>query len=111
VEIDQLQATENVTVLVPKGRLDVSAAKAFSLFLNQLVRSGCIRIVVDCGEITFIGSAGLGAIVGGFKLARKASGELRIARPQQQMRLVLDLSALTATLRPYASVEAAVASF
>ena len=56
-------------------------------------------------------SSGLGAIVGGLKAARNAGGELRIARANQQVLLVLDLTSLNRVLTPYETVEEASAGF
>jgi anti-sigma B factor antagonist len=66
---------------------------------------------VDCSEISFIDSGGLGSIVASLKVARQLEGDVRIACVTDQMRVVLRLTALGAVLKPYASVEEAVADF
>jgi anti-sigma B factor antagonist len=50
-------------------------------------------------------------VIGGLKVARQAGGDLRIARPNQQVQLVLDLTSLNQVLRPYGSLEEALAGF
>ena len=111
VQIDLQQASERVTVLAPKGRLDMSSAPAFRERVRQLIDAGTSQLVVDFGEVSFVDSSGLGAVIGGLKLSRQAGGDLRIARPNQQVLLVLDLTSLNRVLQPYASLEEALAGF
>ena len=44
------------------------------------------------------------------KTTRMAGGDLRIARASDQARLVLELTTLDRVLKPYATVEEAIAS-
>jgi anti-sigma B factor antagonist len=111
VQIDLQQASERVTVLAPKGRLDMSSAPAFRERVRQLIDAGTSQLVVDFGEVSFVDSSGLGAVIGGLKLSRQSGGDLRIARPNQQVLLVLDLTSLNRVLQPYASLEEALAGF
>ena len=66
-------------------------------------------LVVDLDAVTFVDSSGLGALIGGLKAARQAGGDLRIARPGEQARAILELTTLNRVLRPHRTVEAAVA--
>ena len=50
------------------------------------------------------------ALIGGLKSARE-SGDMRIARPAEQARTVLQLTTLDRVLRPYATIEEALAGF
>jgi len=109
VQIELQQARERVTVLAPKGRLDMSTAPLFRERVRELVASGAAHLVVDLEDVTFVDSSGLGAVIGGLKAARQAGGDLRIARPNQQVLLVLDLTSLNRVLRPYGSLEEALA--
>jgi anti-sigma B factor antagonist len=109
VQIEMQQAHERVTVVAPKGRLDMASASSFRERVLQLVQSGSTHLVIDLAEVSFVDSSGLGAIIGGLKVARQAGGELRIARPNQQVLLVLDLTSLNRVLEPYGTVEEAVA--
>jgi anti-sigma B factor antagonist len=62
-------------------------------------------------QVNFIDSSGLGALISGLKSARQAGGDLRIANPGEQARVVLKLTTLDRVLRPYDSVEDALADF
>jgi len=111
VQIERQPDSKRVTIVTPKGRLDMASAPAFREQVKQLVESGTVHLVVDLAEVGFVDSSGLGAVIGGLKVTRQAGGDLRIARPNQQVRLVLDLTSLNRVLRPYATVEQALSGF
>ena len=91
------------------GRLDLLSAADVKGRLAQVVALGDRRVVVDLKEVPFVDSSGLGALIGGLKAARQAGGDLRIARPAQQAQTILELTTLNRVLRPYATVEEALA--
>lgn len=96
-----------VVVLQPKGRLNMVAAPALRKQLNDIVDGGGSRIVVDLSETEFIDSSGLGALIAGLKIARKAGGDLCLAAPSKQVCTVLELSNLDRVLRTCDSVDSA----
>ena len=91
------------------GRLDLASAAEVKQRLTRAIAEGHRRLVVDLGDVTFIDSSGLGALIGGLKAARLQRGDLRIARPAEQARLVLELTTLDRVLQPYPTVEEALA--
>jgi anti-anti-sigma factor len=107
VQIDTRRQGERVTVFAPRGRLDLSTSAAFRDRMRDVVTSGGALVVVDLSGVTFVDSSGLGAIIGGLRLARQAGGELRIACPTEQVRMVLNITSLDRVLRPYESLEEA----
>jgi anti-sigma B factor antagonist len=98
------------TIFRPVGRIDLSSASEIKRRLADAVELGRPRLVVDLGDVPFIDSSGLGALISGLKVARAAGGYLRIARPNAQARLILELTTLHRVLTPYDSVEAALAA-
>ena len=97
--------TETSTaVLKPEGRLNMVAAPGLKSQLDELVRSGKTRIVVDLDQVTFIDSSGLGALISGLKASRQAGGDLRIAQVPEQVLTVLRLTNLDRVLRAHPTV-------
>jgi len=94
----------STAVLQPTGRLNMVAAPAFKDLVEETVAAGQVRIVVDLGEVTFIDSSGLGALIAGLKTARQAGGDLRIADIPEQVMTVLRLTNLDRVLRAHATV-------
>ena len=94
----------STAVLQPAGRLNMVAAPAFKDLVEETVAGGRVRIVVDLGEVTFIDSSGLGALIAGLKTARQAGGDLRIADVPEQVMTVLRLTNLDRVLRAHTTV-------
>jgi anti-sigma B factor antagonist len=93
-------------VIRTSGRLNMVAAPKLRDLVAHIVRQdGRSQVVVDLADTNFIDSSGLGALVAGLKTARAAGGDLRIARAQAQILLVLNLTNMDQVLRPYATVE------
>jgi anti-sigma B factor antagonist len=72
-----------------------------------VIDDGSSHVVVDLAETSFIDSSGLGALIGVLKRARSEGGDLRIATPSEQVRMVLGLTNLDRVLRPHESLDEA----
>jgi anti-sigma B factor antagonist len=102
---------EGVAVAEIVGDLNLLCASDVRTGLAAAVGDGHRRLVVDLSQVNFIDSSGLGALISGLKSARQAGGDLRIASPGEQARVVLKLTTLDRVLRPYDSVEDALDGF
>lgn len=107
IEFDVRTTSDHIGVVVPRGRLNMVAARELRQRLTGLVDQGTVRIVVDLAETTFLDSSALGALVAGLKTARQAGGDLRIARPTESVLMVFKLTNLDKVLRPRDDVETA----
>ena len=98
----------DATVLRCEGRLTMGTAPTLRSAIDSAVTSGQARLVIDLAGTAFVDSSGLGALVSGLKRTRQVGGDLRIASPQEQVRMVLDLTNLDRILQPFDTVEDAV---
>jgi anti-sigma B factor antagonist len=101
---------DSTAVIRPNGRLTMVSTASLRSLVTETVESGRNHIVVDLSSTDFIDSSGLGALVAGLKTARQAGGDLRIAKPSEQVRTVLQLTNLDRVLRPAASIQGAFGS-
>ena len=100
---------DGAAVVRLNGRLDLGSAADVKQRLTRAIAEGHHLVVVDLAAVAFIDSSGLGALISGLKAARYQNRELRIARPSEQARVVLELTTLDRVLRPYPTVEEALA--
>ncbi|ONI65274.1 anti-anti-sigma factor [Leifsonia sp. ALI-44-B] len=104
-------STENVdtdiAVVRGDGRLNMVSAPQLRETVLAALDAGRRRIVVDLSNTSFMDSSGLGALIGCLKSARQADGDLRIAAPNEQLRMVLKLSNVDRVLRSYDSADEA----
>lgn len=106
-----IERTDGIAVIRPRGRLNMVSAPQFSTMVDELVTAGCARLVVDLSSTAFIDSSGLGALVASLKLVRRAGGDLRLAATTPQIDMVLHLTNLDRVLKPSLTVDAARALF
>ena len=111
MEIDVETRGNRVAVIGFAGRLDMLSAVDVKQKLVEVVEGGSHRLVIDLDKVSFVDSSGLGALISGLKAARVAGGDLRLARPDKQVRYILEVSTLERVLRPYATVEEALAGY
>ncbi|TPG28197.1 STAS domain-containing protein [Mycolicibacterium hodleri] len=97
----------DVTVIQPKGRLNMGGASTLRKQLQGIVDGGSSRIVVDLSATEFVDSSGLGALISGLKIARQAGGDLRITATPAQVTTVLELTNLNRVLPTYDSADTA----
>jgi anti-sigma B factor antagonist len=108
----QTRTTENgITVVAPSGRLDVAGAPALKAAIGDAVKSGPSRLVIDMEGVSFVDSTGLGSVIAALKLVRGSKGDLRLAAPNQQVRVVLELTTLDRVFAYYPTVEDALTDF
>ncbi len=108
LEVETRPAVNGVTVLAPSGRLDVAGAPALREALGEVVRDAPAKVVIDMAGVSFVDSTGLGSVIAALKQIRGTQGELRLAAPNQQIRVVLELTTLDRVFPYYATVEEAL---
>jgi anti-anti-sigma factor len=111
LEVETRPTPNGVTVLAPTGRLDVAGAPALRNAVGEVVREGPTKVVIDMEGVSFVDSTGLGSVIAALKQIRGTQGELRLAAPNQQVRVVLELTTLDQVFPYYATVEEALTGF
>ena len=111
LDVQTRQADNGVTVVAPTGRLDVAGAPALKDAINEAVKNGPQRVIIDMEGVSFVDSTGLGSVIAVLKQLRSSQGELRLAAPNQQVRVVLELTTLDRVFPYYATVEEALTGF
>ncbi len=96
-----------VAVLHLDGRLNMVSAARLREAVTSTVAKGHTRIAVNLANVDFMDSSGLGALISGLKTARQAGGDLRIAAPSEQVKLVLQLTNMERVLLAHERAETA----
>ena len=102
----------DVTILDLRGRLvfdegDVSCAER----IDRLIREERIQIVVNLQDVSYIDSAGVGALVSKYVTLRKRGGNLKLMCLSERVRHVLSIAQLFGVFESFESEELAVRSF
>ena len=98
MEITRNELGGGVAVLRLVGKLNIVSASTLRDFVRVAIAEDQIWLTVDMTRVDFLDSSGLGALINGLKSARLAGGDLRIIGPNEQVRLVLNLTNLDTLL-------------
>lgn len=111
LDVQTRQADNGVTVVAPTGRLDVAGAPTLKDAISETLKNGHPKVVIDLEGVSFVDSTGLGSVIAALKQIRTSFGDLRLAAPNQQVRVVLELTTLDRVFPCYATVEDALTGF
>jgi anti-sigma B factor antagonist len=104
----QSRVLGDVTLFALTGRFDAHEAPGFAAALKEAASSVPARLVVNLGEVHFIDSMALGALVQNMKHCRQQGGDLRICNLQQPVRIIFELTRLDRAFTLFESEEQAV---
>ena len=100
--------TDGVAVLRVSGDVDVSHALVLRGVLGDLLAEPTPRVLIDCSEIGFVDSAGVGLLVTGHRRAQEAGGRLDLAGVQPAVAHILQLTRADRLLTVHADVESGI---
>src|SRR5215469_2824197 len=80
------------------GRIDATWAEHLSTSIENAVRSGCHRVVLNFAGVEYISSLGIRVLVVQYKLLKSVKGSLGISHPNEFCRNVLTTVGLSELL-------------
>ncbi len=95
----------------PQGRLDALTVPQFEEVLRQQLSQGTTNLVVDFGDVTYISSSGLRALLTARRLARSQGGDVKLARLSSRVYEIFEMVGFTQVFGIYDSVGAAQMAF
>jgi len=102
---------EDVTLLCPRGFINAHTVRVFEGELRGQLERGRFKIVLNCAELAYIASAGLGAILGAIEELRENGGDLRISELNETVRGIFEMLGFDHLYRIFPSEWDAVRSF
>jgi anti-sigma B factor antagonist len=100
-----------VEIIRLTGSLDMYSFPRLEAQINTLFQESRFALLLDCRELDYIGSAGLGALIGFAKQAREKRGDVRLANVPERIYKIIELLGFTKVLQVHTDEAAAVASF
>lgn len=85
-------------VICLAGELDLAAVGTFEVAAFRLLDEGARRVVLDLDALDFVDVAGINALLGLARVARRAGGELVLKRPRAQAVDLLERTGALAVL-------------
>jgi anti-sigma B factor antagonist len=101
----------DVVLLYPKGFINAHSVRLFEAALQRAISLKQFKIVVNCAGLTYIASAGLGAMMGAIEEIRSNGGDLRLASPNETVQNIFEILGFHHLYRMFSSEAEAIASF
>lgn len=100
----------NITVIRPGAeRLTAVNAKAFKDDVTDLINGGATQLIVDFGDVSFLDSSGLGALVGVLKRIGHR-GDLSVSGLSNDVKQMFRICRMDRVFTVYNDVDSAVQS-
>jgi anti-sigma B factor antagonist len=90
------------------GEVDVYTAPMLREQIRELAAKGAVHLIADLGQVDFLDSTGLGALVGGLKRLREAGGSLTLVITAPRILRIFQITGLTKVLAAQRSVTDAI---
>jgi anti-sigma B factor antagonist len=104
-------SSAGVEIVKVKGFMDLLQVMHFEAYLDQLIQTNCIKIVLDFSELDYISSAGLGAIIGRIRDVRAKSGDIKIGGCSKPVKDILEVFGFSSVFSLTKTPEEAVSKF
>jgi anti-sigma B factor antagonist len=104
-------AREDVVILTLGGRLTHRESDDFFDRIRALGAAGHRKVVLDLRNVSYVDSAGLGAIVGGYTSLAKQGGAVKLLNPNKRTVELLLMTQLNMLFEVFEDLRAALDSF
>ena len=91
------------------GELDIAGTGTLGSRMSALAAQGCIRIVVDVGDLVFCDASGLGTLIEAAHRATLRGGWVRLVGTRAPLARIIGIAKLTRILPEYRTVDDALA--
>lgn len=106
------EATQGVTVLKLRGRIALgSGSEILRGKLKEMVDAGHKKLILDLRGVTYIDSAGLGALVSSYSTVRQQGIDIKLLSLKREFRDLLQITRPAIVLEAYDSWESALEAF
>ncbi len=99
-----------VAVVLPAGFINAHTVREFEQALEGLVSKGQYRILLNCQNLSYISSAGLGAIMGLIETVRENEGDILLSNLQDNVFAIFDTLGFTQLYKVFKDQEEALAA-
>ena len=105
------RAIDGIILLYPRGFINAHTVRLFEDELRKALSERRYNIVVNCAELAYIASAGLGALMGAIEEIRRNGGDLRLSDPTEAVLNIFEILGFTHLYQIFQSEGEAIESF
>ena len=97
----QVREGSGVAIVVPAGFINAHTVRQFEETLEGVVGRGQYMILLNCRDLNYISSAGLGAIMGLIETVRENGGDIQLCALQENVYAIFDTLGFTQLYKVY----------
>ncbi len=86
---------DDIAKLYPKGHLDAHNVERFEKEMIKLIKKGVYKVVLNCKDLNYISSAGMGIIMGYLDEIREKGGDIKLCLVNERVYEIFDLVGFT----------------
>ena len=106
----QVREVDGVAVLEPTGFINAHTVRQFEEAMEKLVEEGRFSILLNCRDLAYISSAGLGAIMGLIETVRENGGDILLCELQEGVFAIFDTLGFTQLYKVFPDEGAALSA-
>ena len=99
---------DGICILTLSGRLDASSSSEFREKILQIIEDGTRKVILDCGNLDYISSAGLRVVLEATKELKQNEGKIMLCALQDYIKEVFEVAQFAAFLPIGATLEEAI---
>jgi anti-sigma B factor antagonist len=107
----QVRELDGVSVIEATGFINAHTVRQFESAMESLVEAGRYKILLNCINLNYISSAGLGAIMGQIEAVRENGGDIMLSNLQENVFIIFDTLGFTQLYRVFDSEAEALNAF
>jgi anti-sigma B factor antagonist len=106
------QRLADITIVRLKGRIEVEeGVDALRDYLNDLVKDGRVRLVLDLNDVTRLDSAGIGVLAAKFLTTARRGGAIKLLHLTERTAHLMQITKLTSVFEIFDDENDALRSF
>ncbi len=91
----KVKVMSDVALLYPKGHLDAHNVEHFETEIVKLIDNKSVNIIINCAELNYISSAGMGIIMGYLDEIQEKGGDIKLCSVNERVYEIFDLVGFT----------------
>ncbi len=113
IKIDSKFADQNGEIMIVElgGHVDQSNSYRLQKMFDNIIQSGCFKVIVDFSKLYYMSSSGWGIFVGEIKRFRENGGDIKLAGMNPEINEVYQMLEFYHILEDYPSIDTAATSF
>lgn len=106
-----LKTEGDVILVYPRGFINAHTVRSFEQVLQDQVERKSYRIVINCADLRYISSAGLGALMGVIDEVRENQGDIKLSNMSENIFNIFDILGFTHLYKIFKDEAEALGSF